>query len=164
MKKLLKLKSSDNVIFEVDEATATKIGTIKAMMDDGVVCNSDGNVDLVIPLVNVKSEILCMIVEWCKKHTTNDDDNINNNSHNKDELKAWDAEFVKDIDQAILYHLLMAADYMNVTELVDILITKVANMIKGKKAEEIREKFKIKNDFTPEQQEEIRKKNLWAFD
>lgn len=34
-------------------------------------------------------------------------------------------------------------------------------MIKGKTVEEIRKTFNIKNDFTPEEEETIRKENEW---
>ena len=37
----------------------------------------------------------------------------------------------------------------------------VANMIKGKTPEEIRRTFNIKNDFSPEEEEQIRKENAW---
>lgn len=97
------------------------------------------------------------MLEWCKMHASD-------KYCDEDEVKMWDAEFVKDMDQATLYHLLMAADYVSAFELVELLTRKVANMIKGKKAEEIRQILKIKNDFTPEQEEAIRRKNLWAFE
>jgi hypothetical protein len=34
----------------------------------------------------------------------------------------------------------------------------------GKTPEEIRKTFNIKNDFTPEEEEEVRKENQWAFE
>ena len=40
----------------------------------------------------------------------------------------------------------------------------VANMIKGKSPEEIRKTFNIQNDFTPEEEEQIRRENEWAED
>ena len=38
----------------------------------------------------------------------------------------------------------------------------VANMVKGKSPEEIRRVFNIKNDFTPEEEERVRKENEWC--
>jgi len=40
----------------------------------------------------------------------------------------------------------------------------VANMIKGKTPEEIRKLFNIVNDFTPEEEAQIKKENEWAED
>jgi len=35
-------------------------------------------------------------------------------------------------------------------------------MIKGKKVEELRKLFNIPNDFTPEEEEQIKKENAWC--
>ncbi len=37
-------------------------------------------------------------------------------------------------------------------------------MIKGKSTDEIRKTFNITNDFTPEEEEQIRRENEWAED
>jgi S-phase kinase-associated protein 1 len=37
-------------------------------------------------------------------------------------------------------------------------------MIKGKSPEEIRKTFNIPNDFTPEEEDQIRRENEWAED
>lgn len=37
-------------------------------------------------------------------------------------------------------------------------------MIKGKTPEEIRKHFNIQNDFTPEEEEEVRRENEWCED
>ena len=74
-----------------------------------------------------------------------------------------------------------AANYLDIKPLLDVTCKTVANMIKGmfnKKAlaifffklkknsgktpEEIRKTFNIKNDFTPEEEEAIRKENEWC--
>ena len=41
--------------------------------------------------------------------------------------------------------------------MLDVTCKTVANMIKGKTPEEIRKTFNIKNDFTPEEEETVRK-------
>ena len=43
--------------------------------------------------------------------------------------------------------------------LLDVTCKTVANMIKGKTPEEIQKTFNIKNDFTPSEEEQVRKEN-----
>ncbi|KAL4296437.1 hypothetical protein GQ457_12G030650 [Hibiscus cannabinus] len=86
----------------------------------------------------------------------------------KDELKAWDADFVK-VDQSTLFDLILikpslAANYLNIKSLLDLTCQTVADMIKGKTPEEFRKTFNIKNDFTPEEEEEVRRENQWVFE
>ena len=57
-----------------------------------------------------------------------------------------------------------AANYLNIKSLLDLTCMTVANMIKGKTPEEIRKTFNIRNDFTPEEEEEVRRENQWAFE
>ena len=67
---------------------------------------------------------------------------------------------------AYILSLLMfqAANYLNIKSLLDLTCQTVADMIKGKTPEEIRKTFNIKNDFTPEEEEEVRRENQWAFE
>lgn len=55
-----------------------------------------------------------------------------------------------------------AANYLDIKALLDVGCKTVANMIKGKSPEEIRKTFNIQNDFTPEEEDQIRRENEWA--
>ena len=57
-----------------------------------------------------------------------------------------------------------ASNYLDIKALLDIGCKTVANMIKGKSPDEIRKTFNIVNDFTPEEEEQIRRENEWAED
>ncbi len=152
--KKVTLKSSDGESFEVEEVVAVQSQTIKHMIEDD--CASS-----VIPLPNVNSKILAKVIEFCKKHvdaTKPEDDRAA-----ADELKSWDADFVK-VDQPTLFDLILAANYLDIKSLLDLTCQTVADMIKGKTPEEIRKTFNIKNDFTPEEEEEVRRENQWAFE
>ncbi len=83
--------------------------------------------------------------------------------HSEEEAKEYDAAFVK-VDQSTLFELILAANYLNIKPLLDLCCLTVANMIKGKTPEEIRKTFNIVNDFTPEEEEEVRRENQWAFE
>ena len=63
-----------------------------------------------------------------------------------------------------IFSLIVAANYLNYKEMLTYLCQVIANKIKGKSPEEIRAEFNIKNDFTPEEEEEIRRENAWAFE
>ncbi|XP_062103778.1 SKP1-like protein 1A isoform X2 [Humulus lupulus] len=143
------LKSSDGESFEVEEAVAQQSQTINYMIEDG--CVDDNGV----PLPNVSSAILALVIEYCKKHIDSPNPN--------DDLNSWDAQFVN-VDQATLFELMLSANYLNINHLLDLTCQIVADKIKGKTPEEIRKIFNIKNDFTPEEEEEIRRENQWAFE
>ncbi|PON73421.1 S-phase kinase-associated protein [Parasponia andersonii] len=150
------LKSSDGETFEVDEAVALESQTIKHMIEDD--CADNG-----IPLPNVTSKILSKVIEYCKKHVEAPKSDERASTTADDDLKVWDADFVK-VDQATLFDLILAANYLNIKSLLDLTCQTVADMIKGKTPEEIRKTFNIKNDFTPEEEEEVRRENQWAFE
>ena len=65
---------------------------------------------------------------------------------------------------ALMIWCIQAANYLNIKGLLDLTCQTVADMIKGKTPEEIRKTFNIKNDFTPEEEEEVRRENQWAFE
>lgn len=57
-----------------------------------------------------------------------------------------------------------AIAYQSFTDLQDLTCKTVADEIKGKTPEEIRVRFNIKNDFTPEEEEEVKRENAWCED
>ncbi|XP_044949468.1 SKP1-like protein 1 [Hordeum vulgare subsp. vulgare] len=168
-KKMILLKSSDGEQFKVEEAVAMESETISLLIEDDCA-------DSAIPLPNVDSKILSKIIEYCEKHVqanpkpadsgTPADANSSASTAAAvpaEDLKRFDAEFVK-VDQNTLFDLILAANYLNIKGLLDLTCQTVADMIKGKTPEEIRKTFNIVNDFTPEEEAEIRKENQWAFD
>ncbi|XP_071691423.1 SKP1-like protein 1B [Rutidosis leptorrhynchoides] len=149
--KVIVLKSSDGETFEVEEAVALQSQTIKRMIEDD-------RADNIIPLHNVTGNILSMVIMYCKKHA----ESPKNDDKKAVELKVFDVEFVK-VDQGTLFDLIMAANNLDIKSLMDLTCQTVADMLKGKTPEEISKTFDIKNDFTPEEQEMIRKEHAWAF-
>lgn len=58
---------------------------------------------------------------------------------------------------------MQAANYLDIKGLFDLTCQTVANMMNGKSPEEIRALFNIVNDYTPAEEEEVRRENQWAF-
>ena len=79
----------------------------------------------------------------------------------KDVVQEWYANFVA-VDQDVLFELILAANYMDIKPLLDLTCATVASLIKGKNAEEIRKQFNIVNDFTPEEEAQVREENKWV--
>ena len=73
----------------------------------------------------------------------------------------WDAAFV-DLEQEALFELILAANFMDIKPLLDLTCAKVASMIKGKTPEQIRQVFNIVNDFSPEEEAQVREENKWC--
>ncbi|KAL6211737.1 hypothetical protein ACLB2K_012798 [Fragaria x ananassa] len=155
-KKMLTLKSEDGEVFEIEETVAVQSQTIKHMVEDDCADNA-------IPLPNVKGPILARVIEYLKKHVADAEDNKESKKEDVESLKEFDDEFLK-VDQSVLFDLILAANYLNIKELLDLTCQAVADMIKGKTPEQIRKTFNIKNDFTPEEEEEVRRENQWAFE
>ncbi|KAG2613501.1 SKP1-like protein 1 [Panicum virgatum] len=163
---MVTLISSDHERFEVPEAAATMSQTIRHMIEDG--CTDGG-----IPLPNVTARTLAKVLEFCNEHAaaaaaaagagSEAGSSSNAGTDGGADLAGFDKAFV-DVDKDTLYDLLLAANYLNVKPLLDLCCQKVADMIRGKTAEQIRQEFGIKNDFSPEEEEEIRKENQWAFE
>ncbi|GAU48641.1 hypothetical protein TSUD_129920 [Trifolium subterraneum] len=75
---------------------------------------------------------------------------------------AWDADFVK-VDNITLFHLINAANYLNIENLINLTCKTLAEMIMKKTPQEIMKIFNIET-VSPEEEEEIRRENPWAFE
>ncbi|KAF5858594.1 hypothetical protein ETB97_003987 [Aspergillus alliaceus] len=115
-------------------------------------------------LGEISQTVLKKVFEWCEHHRNdpgNSDKNGNGSSRETASIDQWDQEFMQ-VDQDIIFEIILAANYLDIKDLLDLGCKTVANMIKGKSPEEIRRMFHIPNDFTPEEEEQIRRENEWA--
>ncbi|KAL8997482.1 MAG: hypothetical protein Q9169_003262 [Polycauliona sp. 2 TL-2023] len=158
----IRLQSSDSVEISVDRDVAERSILIKNMMED----LGDGIMEDAIPIPNVNEPVLRKVIEWCNHHrsdppaSTDDDSDSRKKTTDIDE---WDQKFMQ-VDQEMLFEIILAANYLDIKPLLDVGCKTVANMIKGKSPEEIRKTFNIQNDFTPEEEDQIRRENEWAED
>ena len=131
----MKLQSSDGKDFKVPLEIAKQSHTIKTMVDDLGIEEDD---DSAVPLPNVSAVILEKVIEWAEQHKHDppppeEEDDKSPAIKNK-EFPLWDAEFFDEIkkDQAILFDLILAANYLDIKRLLDLSCLTVTNMIKGK--------------------------------
>jgi len=158
-KKIL-LQCSDDQVIEVDPAIIEMSGTLRNMMDD----LNEGGDSSSIPVPNVTSKIMQKVIEYCTHHHAHPAPALTDDRARLDEpIDAWDQEFCK-VDLNTIFELILAANYLDIHQLLDVTCKSIANIIKGKSPEEIRKIFNIKNDFSPEEEEQVRKENEWCED
>ncbi|KAJ1666591.1 hypothetical protein IW140_005065 [Coemansia sp. RSA 1813] len=154
----IKLCSSDNEEFVVDMKVAAQSDLVNTFLTE----YDDGS-DICIPLPEVSSKILKKIIEFCEHHK---DDPTPNEEYDdilrrSDDIEHWDKQFI-DVEQDLLFELLLASNYMIIKPLLDLGCQTVANLIRNKDAKEIREMFNIVDGFTEEERKQIRKENECA--
>ncbi|KAK4232059.1 Skp1 family, dimerization domain-containing protein [Podospora fimiseda] len=157
------LASNEGTKITVDREVACRSVLIKNLIDD---LGDEAVANDAIPLMNVNSAVLNKVVEWCEHHRNDvaqSGDDENDNRKKTTDIDEWDQKFMQ-VDQEMLFEIILAANYMDIKALLDVGCKTVANMIKGKSPEEIRKTFNITNDFTPEEEEQIRRENEWAED
>ena len=130
------------------------------MLDD---LGGEDDDDDPIPVPNVNGAIMRKVIEWATHHKGDppppEDDEFKEKK--LDEIDPWDLGFLK-VDQGTLFELILAANHLDIKGLLEVTCKTVANMIKGMTTEEIRKTLNIQNDFTPEEEEQIRKENEWC--
>lgn len=157
---MLKLASSDGDEIDVAKDIAERSLLIKNMVSD----LGEEAMTETIPVPNVNSSVLKKVIEWCEHHRADPpapaDDDSDSRKKTTD-IEEWDQKFMQ-VDQEMLFEIILAANYLDIKQLLDVGCKTVANMIKGKSPEEIRKTFNIQNDFTPEEEDQIRRENEWA--
>ncbi|RCV17864.1 hypothetical protein SETIT_3G254200v2 [Setaria italica] len=129
------LRCCDGEEFAVAASVAKKCGTISNMIDDD--CVEGG-----VPLPNYLN----------KKHS-------GGGAFAAVEVKEFEKAFFEKMTKEALFDVILAANYLHAEKLLDAAMVCVADRIMGKTVPELREYFGIEIDFTPEEEEEIRKEN-----
>ncbi|KAF8381459.1 hypothetical protein PRIPAC_70601 [Pristionchus pacificus] len=167
MPSLVTLVSSDSQEFKVEPKIAAMSKTVSTLME-ALNMDETANAEVFdknpIPLPNVEGFVLEKVVEWCEKHK-DDEPIVEQTDDGKEkcttDIPEWDIDFFK-VDQKTLFGVLQAANYMDIKGLMINACKTVANMIKGKSAQQIRDHFHIVKDLTDEEEEKIRKENSWC--
>lgn len=157
--KIITLVSSDGDKYQISEKAARRSQLIKGIIDD----YPD---DPEIPLHNVKSHILAKIKEYLEYYKDVEPKEIERplpSSNFNECVDPWDYQFI-DQELDIIFEIILSANYMDIKPLMELASSKVASIIKGKTPDEIRKTFNIQNDFTPEEEQQIREENQWCME
>ncbi|CAN6177233.1 unnamed protein product [Urochloa humidicola] len=131
--KMITFISSDNERFEVPEASLSQV--IRSAIDNSV------------QLSTIPGKVLPKVLEYCNKHASaaaaaSSGEATNSN----EELRIFDEEFI-DVDQFMLYDLLVAAHHLRLQGLLDLACQEVCDRLEDKTRAESRKTFRIKDDY-----------------
>ena len=144
------LISKEEEMLHVNREDIGMSTTLVNMMD-----SMDNNMS--IPVAPVSTDVLIKVIEYMAWHRQARADELA-----EDEKSAFDNAFVEDLSDEALFNMILAANYLDIQQLLDLTCKCVADQVKGKSPEEIRIRFNIKNDFTPEEEEEVQRENAWC--
>ncbi|PAV80089.1 hypothetical protein WR25_08087 [Diploscapter pachys] len=122
--------------------------------------NDSNGLDAPIPMVNVDAVNLEKITRFLTRHE--------NTELYKDPppgpiaVPGTELSAIAAMTDDEIVGLLLATNYMGVSQFRDFICQHIANLIKGKTPEEVRARFNLENDFTPEEEKHIREVDVWA--
>jgi|EP00918_Siedleckia_nematoides_P083552 S-phase kinase-associated protein 1 len=149
------LETYDKHHVKVPKSIATRSAIINMMIED------TGDTNEVVPLADKSCtlSIINRVVEYLKKHAefeaNNSDDEV---------INQFDKEFQEQSDD-IIFQTILAANFLDIKNLLELMCKKVADEIKKcKTPDDIRDRFNIRQDYTPEEVEEVKRAHPWIYD
>ena len=112
----------------------------------------------------MKRPILEKVIDFCKYLKDHQAPEIEKPLKSNDMASVvdpWYADYIN-LEQEVLFELIMASNYLDIKPLLELSCAKVATLIKNKSIQEIRKFFNIENDFSPEEEQQIMEENKWA--
>ena len=155
--KNVKLMSSDGKIYEVPDTILQKSTLLKELTTD--------NEGEVITLKEVNEECLKRVIEYLyhykdfepkevpKPFPDNCDANFLRSILNDE----WTFNYLNNLSNGEAIDMINAANYLQIDGLINILATKLGYELSNCSVEEVKQKFQIEDDLTPEEKEEVDK-------
>ena len=146
----LTLLSRDHQSFSLSKEAAAQSDLLRTMMD--------GDVDACeVQLYHIDSATVRRLIDYLNYHRVTPPRVIEKpiaSVHMAELVDAFDAQFV-DVEQEVLFRLLLAANYLNIRSLVALCSAKLASWIKNKAPQQIKQTFGIRLDATPQEEADV---------
>lgn len=159
---MVTLVSSDNEEFHVTKEFAFNSKLLQDMIAD------IGETSEPIPLANISSATLRDIIEFYTKHMdSKPPPNLSNAELDewKKTLEEWDIKFIERYPgDEELFTLILAVNFLDMKDLMDVCCHRVAREIKDLSTDEIRAKFDMPDDLTDAEKEQIILEQSWLLD
>ena len=158
----INLISEDGSKYEVSREAAQLSELIQTMVVDESSVEDEKLQD--IPLPNITGDVLAKVIEFCQHQADYKDwvgkaEDILLNKSGNIIVPDWYATYIVQVDDEMLVKLIEGATYLDIFQLKNLALAKVASKMLGKTPQEIRDMFGIVNDFTPAEQIIIENEN-----
>ena len=154
----LRLVTQEGAKVNADARLSNMSGLIKNITDDSGIQEE-------IPLPNVTEPILRKILEYCERQNWVQPQPIKkplaSDRIEEAVTEPWHAEIINGVTEDVLTDIITAANYMDSKGIFDLCCAKFATMFKGKTIEELKQRYGVTEDMTPEMEEKILKENPW---
>lgn len=165
--------SSDQKKFKVPLAAAEKSGLVKNFLQDFGDLQEKAETPMEIPFPNIDAGTLGRVITYLKYHKNETevfdrtkwntqrpaDVDMYSTINRTTDIIQWDYDFIAELNQEQFLSMFKAANYMEIDFLLHLCCQMLANVVRGKSAQEIRDIFNIPNTFTEEQKREIHCEN-----
>lgn len=159
------IRTNDDIKIAVSRDVVKMWNTISNMLESYIPGNEDsGGAGFdEIPITEVDNPTLLRVIDYCEQSLNYPEDEewkkeFFHNTHGTEDLEAIKQHHTE------LSNLAKAADYLEITALLEDTAQTIANIFQGKSPEKIREEWDFPDDLTEEEKENIIRQNLWAFD
>jgi S-phase kinase-associated protein 1 len=162
---MVRLISKEGEMFELPYNAIKNSALVSTMFDMDEAEDDENNIQE-MPVPNVTSRILGKVVEFARHTLEEPMSEIEKpiiSTVMSEIVQQWYADFT-DIEQEDLYAILLAANFMDYRQLLNLTCAKAASTIRGKTTEELCEQFGFEYNDEPIDEEALKKKYPWAED
>jgi S-phase kinase-associated protein 1 len=152
---MINIQTESGKIFILERELAKKSIMLKNIISDAEESAGDA-----IPIQKVEDETLEQVIRYLELTNSNI---VDEKSLKDRDLELWEKEYTESIKE-IIFPVILAANFLDIRHLLDVCCKAVANTMVGKTPKQIREMYGIVNDFTPEQEEEMKNEIVWCMD
>ncbi|GAX14543.1 hypothetical protein FisN_6Lh320 [Fistulifera solaris] len=156
------LRGCDDVKVEIDAKVCEPSEFLQNQLED--IENADVG-EISVP--KVEGAILELIVKFLNHHAEEPLIKINHPIEGdtvEDVVKQeWYATFINELHEKVVYKLLLAANFMHIQPLLDLVVLRIAWLFSKKSPDELKALLKFEG-LTPEQEEKARRDHPWIFE
>mmetsp|Transcript_11562 Transcript_11562/g.13085 ORF Transcript_11562/g.13085 Transcript_11562/m.13085 type:complete len:179 (+) Transcript_11562:23-559(+) len=153
-------EEDEMITLKSKEGKGYSVGKAPAMMSNLIKITLDGDQEAKeIDLKHIEGPVVEKVIQYMTYHVKVAPRKIEKplqSTNMKELVDEFDAGFV-DTDQPTMFKLLLAANYLDIKSLLNLVCAKIASLMKGKTPDQIRKIFNIRSDYTPEEEEQVRR-------